>query len=64
MYQEWQDADVVTLYKMKGSKLDPGNYRGIFLLDIAGKVLATVIDMRLKKLIDNCVSDGRAVCTL
>jgi hypothetical protein len=42
---------------MKGSKMDPGNYGGIFLLDIAGKVLATVIDMRLKKLIDTCVSD-------
>jgi hypothetical protein len=42
---------------MKGSKMDPGNYKGIFLLDIAGKVLATVIDLQLKKLIDTCVSD-------
>jgi hypothetical protein len=38
--QQWQDADVVTLYKMKGGLTDPGNYRGIFLLDVAGKDLA------------------------
>jgi hypothetical protein len=38
--QQWQDADMVTLYKMKGDPTDTGNYRGIFLLDVAGKVLA------------------------
>jgi hypothetical protein len=37
--QQWQDTDVVTLYKMKGDPTDPDNYRGIFLLDVAGKVL-------------------------
>jgi hypothetical protein len=31
---------MVTLYKIKGDPAFPGNYRGIFLLDIAGKVLA------------------------
>jgi hypothetical protein len=57
VYQEWQDADVVTLYKMKGNRKDPTNYRGIFLLDIAGKILASVIDARIKKLIERNVSD-------
>ncbi len=55
--QQWQDADVVTLYKMKGDPKDPGNYRGIFLLDVAGKVLASVINHRLKKLLQSSISD-------
>jgi hypothetical protein len=41
---------------MKGDRKDPTNYRGI-LLDIAGKILASVIDARLKKLIERNVSD-------
>ncbi len=45
------------MYTMKGDRKDPGNYRGIFLLDTAGKILATVIDTRLKKLVERCVSD-------
>ncbi len=49
---------MVTLYKSKGLRSDPGNYRGIFLLDVAGKILASVIDARLKKLID-CVGDSQ-----
>jgi hypothetical protein len=55
--QQWQDADVVTLYKHKGDQTDPGNYRGIFLLDLAGKVLASVINRRLKRLIETSISD-------
>ena len=34
--QSWQDAEVVTLFKNKGSAGDPGNYRGIFVLDVGG----------------------------
>jgi hypothetical protein len=48
---------MVTLYKMKGDRKDPGNYRGIFLLDTAGKVFVTVIDTRLKKLVEKCLSE-------
>ncbi len=39
--QTRQDADVVTLFKMKGDPTDPSNYRSIFFLDVAGKVLAS-----------------------
>jgi hypothetical protein len=59
VFQTWQDADVVTLYKQKGDPTDPGNYRGIFLLDVAGKVLTSVIDKRLKVLIEESVSDSQ-----
>ncbi len=57
--QQWQDADVVTLYKLKGDPTDPTNYRGIFLLDVAGKVLASVINQRLKVLLEESISDAQ-----
>ena len=42
MPQDFRDATVVSLFK-KGNKADCGNYRGISLLSIAGKILARVI---------------------
>ncbi len=33
--QQWQDADMFIPFKMKGDPMDPSNYRGIFLLDVA-----------------------------
>jgi hypothetical protein len=59
VFQTWQDADVITLYKQKGDPTDPGNYRGIFLLDVAGKVLTSVIDKRLKVLIEETMRDSQ-----
>jgi hypothetical protein len=56
--QTQQDADV-TLFKMKGDPTDPGNYQGIFLFDVAGKVLASVNDQRLKTLIEGFASDAQ-----
>jgi hypothetical protein len=41
------DANVVSLYKGKGSRSDPNMYRSIFLLDIAGKILARVLYVRI-----------------
>ncbi len=59
VFQTWQDADVITLYKQKGDPTDPGNSRGIFLLDVAGKDLTSVMDKRLKVLIEDTVSDSK-----
>ena len=43
---DWRNASMITIFK-KGDRSDCGNYRGISLLSIAGKVLARVILNRL-----------------
>ena len=44
--QAWEDASNVTIYK-KGDRTDCGNYRGISLLTIAGKIFARISLNRL-----------------
>ena len=44
--QAWKDASIVTIYK-KGDRTDCGNYRGISLLSIAGRVFARIVLNRL-----------------
>ena len=44
--QGWQDASIVTIYK-KGDRKDCGNYSGISLLSIAGKIFARILINRL-----------------
>ena len=46
MPDDFRDALIVSLYK-KGSKLDCGNYWGISLLSVAGKIFVRVILNRL-----------------
>lgn len=50
MPADLRDATIVTLFKNKGAKADCGNYRGISLLSIAGKILARIL---LNRLISN-----------
>ena len=40
--QDWKDASIVPIFK-KGSRKDCGNYKGISLLSIAGKILSRVL---------------------
>ena len=42
-----KDPIIVMIYKKKGSKADCGNFRGISLLSIAGKVFARILLTRL-----------------
>ena len=44
---DFRNALIVSLYKKKGSQSDCGNYRGISLLSVAGKIFARVIFNRL-----------------
>lgn len=43
---QWNYATIVTIYK-KGDVNDPGNYRGISLLDICGKIYTSVLTRRI-----------------
>lgn len=49
--EEWQTAEVISLYK-KGNRSLCENYRGISLLNVAYKLYARVINNRLKKIAD------------
>ena len=40
--QVWKDGIIVTIYK-KGDRTNCGNYRGIYLLSIAGKIFARIL---------------------
>ena len=44
--QQWKDA-VITVFQKKGDKTECGNYRGISLVSLAGKVLLKVVARRL-----------------
>ena len=44
--QAWKDTSIVTIYK-KGDRTYCGNYRGISLLSIAGKIFARILLNRL-----------------
>ena len=46
MPQDWNYANIVPIFK-KGSRKECGNYRGISLLSIAGKIMARIILNRL-----------------
>jgi len=48
--KDWKDASIVPIFK-KGSRKECGNYRGISLLSIAGKILARVLLNRLNMMI-------------
>ena len=44
---EWRDATIVPIYKQKGSRTDPGNYRPVSLTSVAGKLLERVVKNEL-----------------
>ena len=52
--QDWRDAILVSLFK-KGDKSECGNFRGISLLSIVGKVFARVLLNRLISAVANDV---------
>ena len=48
---QWKLANIMTIYKRKGEKCDCSNYRGLSLLDVAGKIFARVLLARFNKFI-------------
>ena len=53
---QWREGLIVNLF-MKGDKEDPGNYRGITLLSVVGKVVCNVLNSRFVKHLD----EGKAL---
>ena len=57
--KQWLHAVVATLYKNKGEKSECGNYRGLSLLDVGGKIFAKILSTRFshqiaEKLLPDC----------
>ena len=56
--QEWKDATLIPIPK-KGDLSQCDNWQGISLLDVFGKVLAKVIQMRLQDVVEEVVPDSQ-----
>lgn len=57
--QDFRDARIVSIFKKKGSSSECGNYRGISLLCVAGKVLAKVMLTRLQGSLDEVLPESQ-----
>jgi len=57
--QDFKDANIITLYKNKGSRQDCNSYRGISLLSVAGKVLSRVLLPRLQVIADRVLPESQ-----
>ena len=53
-----KNAKIVTIFK-KGNKFECGNFRGISLLSIAGKILSRIICYRLGDLTEACLPESQ-----
>ena len=56
---DWGKAIIVPLYK-KSDERDCGNYRGISLLSIPGKVFTKVLQQRLMRYVESCLTEEQA----
>ena len=56
---EMRNAKIVTLYKNKGDRGDCNNYRGISLLNAAGKAYARILLRRLQSLAERILPDSQ-----
>ena len=57
--QGMRDANIVTLYKIKGERSDCNNYRGISLLSIVGKAFARVALKKLQSLAERVYPESQ-----
>ena len=49
----WSSGWIVPIYKNKGSKIDPNNYRGISLINCICKIFTSLISIRITKYCDS-----------
>ena len=59
--RQWRDGLIVNIFK-KGDREDPGNYRGITLLSVVGKVFCKILNNRLVQCLDKegALHEGQA----
>ena len=50
--EEWRTGVIVPIWKEKGDEQDPGKYRGIKLLSHIMKLLERILDVRIRKKVD------------
>ena len=51
VHRQWREGLIVNLFKEEDRE-DPGNYRGITLLSVVGKVFCKVLNNRLVQCLD------------
>ena len=58
---EWSQGIISPIYKNKGDKANPDNYRGITILSCFGKLFTAVLNNRLNNYLENrtCCAKNR-----
>ena len=56
---KWHDSYMVALYKHRGDIADLGNWRGICLLPVLSKVMATLVNDSLRSLAENVLAESQ-----
>ena len=59
MPQDFKDVIIGPVYKNKGNHKECGNYRGISLLSIAGKIMAKIIQARLSRIAESILTESQ-----
>ena len=49
---DWIKGNIISLYKNKGSKMDPANYRSITLLSCVGKLFTSILYHRISTFLE------------
>jgi len=60
MVEDWTTAILIRLYKSKGDRTVCGNYRGISLLAVTGKIFTRIVLNRIQNLIDKQLLEQQA----